>query len=208
MTLLLVFILNFVISGFNAAAIGYSWNETKHVGGMAHFMNWMGGIMSASGFTWCYMVLLGFLAAAIPAGFFVEGAEGMLLNQEALEAFFNLGYIVIYFPIVGSGIAITIDAWAAFYRRRSLANAAVAGYDTFAMIYNISSGIRHMPSAFEGVGDFFGGDSDGDGIGGLIVIILLAMAILGGIFTTVMIAKITANMVRRDMHYKSLDLAA
>lgn len=52
----LIWFLNVVLSAVNAWGCGKSWTETKHAGGLAHFMNWMGAVMSASGFTWCYTI--------------------------------------------------------------------------------------------------------------------------------------------------------
>ena len=130
-----IWLLNFAISWFNAWACGKSWNETKHVGGVIHFMNWMGAIMSAMGFTWCYMLFMAWLGATVP---FVEQDDGTyatLLTPDMLEAYINLGYLVVIGPILGSGLAITCQSWYQFAKRRTLGNAGVAGWNTFAQIY-------------------------------------------------------------------------
>ncbi len=53
-----IWLLNFAISAWNAYAVGRAWVETKVAGGWPRFMAWMGAIMSASGFSWCYLFLL------------------------------------------------------------------------------------------------------------------------------------------------------
>lgn len=204
-------ILNFGISWFNAWAVGKSWNESKHVGGIPWFMNWCGAIMSAAGFTWCYLIILALIGSVVPESLLMSDADiqavidaggqiGPMLNAEAMEAFLNLGYIVVYFPIVGSGIAITIDAWAHFYRKRNFGSGAVAAYDTAAMVYNIASGMRHLPGAFDSVGTFFKGDSSDKSK--TLVLVLIACALIGGILTTRAILLSSARSMSRDMAFQ------
>ena len=59
----LVWVLNFGISVWNAYAVGKVWVEARHENGWHRFMCWMGAVMSASGFSWCY---LSFLALTAP----------------------------------------------------------------------------------------------------------------------------------------------
>lgn len=218
-----IWILNFIISVFNAWGCGRTWDSTKAKGGAAHFMNWMGAIMSASGFTWCYLVVLGLLGSVIPAAWFVEAeagmppVEGMLLSPTDLEAFFQLGYLVIIFPILGSGLAITIQTWRGLARRRAAGKAgagdyAITGWNTFAQVHNTYSAIRHVPGALEGVGDyFFGGSSSSsssdDNGKGFIVLLLVVLAVGGGILTTISIINATRRAVILE-DYKRTVLAA
>ncbi len=197
MTLVLIiglWILNFFISWANAWGVGKTWNESKHRGGFPHFMNWMGAIMSASGFTWCYLLIVGGLASVIPLEQ-DDGTYAPLLGAEALEAFCNLGYLVIIFPIIGSGIAIMIHSWGVFYRRRTFGTGAVAGWNTFANIYNIGSALSHVPKAGKGVFSFFSGD---DKNAQTLVVMLVALAAIGGILTTYLIVTRTAKSTAKD----------
>ncbi len=189
----LLFVVNFAISCFNAWSCGRSWNETKSVGGLAHFMNWMCATMSASGFTWCYLIVTVFVGTFIPhtQGEGVDAVTVPLVSEAMAKAAFELGYLVIYFPIVGSGLAMTLQSWAYFYRERSFRSGAVAGWNTFAQIYNIGSGFRNVPSAMSGVKSFFKSDEKGK----LIVALLVAMAAIGGIATTAFIIRATARRV-------------
>jgi hypothetical protein len=144
-------------------------------------MNWMAAIMSASGFTWCYMVIAALLGTVIP----VKDSHGEyhpLLTPEMLKAFCDLGYLVVVLPILGSGLAITIHSWGVFWRRRNFSSGATAGWNTFAQVYNFYGAARHIPEAGIGVKDFFGGKSDDKSKA--IVALLVVGAVIGGILTT------------------------
>lgn len=208
-----VWVLNFVISWFNAWSCGTTWDGAYAKGGAAYFMNWMGAIMSASGFTWCYLVVLGFLAAVTPASLFITPEEGqvvtgMLLDAASLEAFFQLGYLVIILPILGSGLAITVQTWRGLARRRAQRQAgafdyAITGWNTYAQVHNTYSALRHIPSAFDGVGSFFSGKDSKDGKG-LIVILLVVLAVGGGILTTFSIIQSRRRAVILESYRTSL----
>jgi hypothetical protein len=199
--ILLFWVLNFVISCFNAWACGKSWNETKYVGGLPHFMNWMGAIMAACGFTWCYLVIVGAGAAYIPLVEQDDGTLVPLLDPTSLQVFFDLGYLVIIGPILGSGLAITMQAWAYAWRRRTFADAAVAGWDTFAMVYNVSSALEAVPAASGRVFSFFT-DGDGDDAKGALIAALVVVALFGGILTTYLIVTSVARSTANNMAFK------
>jgi len=177
----LLWILNFVISWFNAWGCGKTWNESKHVGGWPHFLNWMGAIMSASGFTWCYLIIIAAVGSVVQVGGDGNTPPHALLSPDMFEAFCNLGYLVIVFPILGSGLAITVHSWGVFWRRKTLGNGAVAGYNTFAQVYNMVSAFQHVPGAAKGVGKFFDGK---DTKKETLVLLLVVLAVAGGILTT------------------------
>lgn len=201
--IILIWFLNFAISWFNAWGCGKTWNEAKHAGGIPYFMLWMGAIMSAAGFTWCYLVVIGFFGATVPFEQ-DDGTSAPLLTAVQLQAFADLGYMLVIFPILGSGLAITIHAWGVAWRRRSFGTGAIAAYDTFAMVYNISSALRHVPEASGRLGDFFfGGKSDDKGKG--IVLFLVLVAAIGGILTTYAIITRTAKSTafNRGLFYQN-----
>jgi hypothetical protein len=186
--ILVIWLLNAVISAFNAWGCGKSWRETRHVGGIPHALNWCGAIMAASGFTWCYLVII----ATVGANWQVEQSDGTMaayLTAEQLTAFCQLGYLLIIGPILGSGLAITVHAWRVAWERRTLGSGAVAAWDTFAMVYNFSSAFRHVPTALDGVGGFFKGSDDGKGK----VVVLVLLAAVAGIVTTYLIIHHTAK---------------
>ena len=195
--ILLLWLFNFVVSWFNAYSVGSVWDSAKARGGMARFMAWMGATMAASGFTWCYLIVVGLVCSVLPMSLFVEAKEGaapvtgMLLDAASLEAFFNLGYLIIIFPILGSGLAITVQAWRSLARRRAEGSArasdyAIAGWDTFAQGYNTYSAFRNVPGAFDSLGKFFGkgSSSDKDTWRSMLVIALVIFSVGAGILTT------------------------
>lgn len=174
-----IWFFNLFVSILNAVGCGKSWNETKYMGGFLHFMNWMGAIMAACGFTWCNMVVLAVIGANIPMEQ-DDGTTQMLLSGESLQAFCELGYMVIIGPILGSGLAITIHSWKMFWERRTLGNGAVAAWDTFAQVYNTANAVQAVPGMVSHLGSFFKGDDKK----GVLLIGLVAVAVLGGVLTT------------------------
>lgn len=193
----IVWLLNFAISWFNAWACGRVWNETKYIGGFPHFMNWMGAVMSASGFTWCYLVIAVYFGQWYPVEQ-DDGTTAALLTQAQVQATADLGYLLVLGPILGSGIMITMQAWVAAWKRRTAANMGIAAWDTFAMIYNVSSAFTHVPKATGRLGDFFGGDDKGKGA---VVLIVIAVA-LAGILTTYTILTKTAEAAMRKAKWE------
>lgn len=164
-------------------------------------MIWMGAIMSASGFTWCLLILLSMIGTVVPLDSKDQSHIVYLVTPEMFKAAVELGYLVIIGPILGSGLAITLDSWAHFYRRRTWGSGALAGYNTFAQVYNTYNAVSAIPSIIKDLGGFFGGNkssskSDSDGASGvaiLIVVGLVALALLGGILITRAIILSTAR---------------
>ncbi len=184
----LVWILNLGISIWNAYAVGKSWVETKHYGGWPRFMAWMGAIMSASGFTWCYLLLLAFVANKVE-----------WLTDSQIDAMISLGYVLLAPGILLSGLMITVDSWARAYRERTLASFGTAAYNTFAQIHNTYHAIGDFGRAFRGVAGFFsesrsGKDSDRDNSSGAaLVVLLVLLALAAGILTTAAIIRRVAG---------------
>lgn len=195
MEMLLLFgllLLNFGISWFNAWSVGRSWADSKAIGGWVRFMVWCGAIMSAAGFTWCYLIILAFIA----------GATG-LLEYQYVKAALELGYVVIILPVLGSGLAIWIDSVTTAWRRRDAVSIGVAGWNTFAQAHNTYEAVSMLPGIFESLGEVFsGGDSDDvKGKALILVLLLVVLALCGGVFTTVAIVRATA----RKYSYRTID---
>lgn len=196
---LLFWVLNFVISWVNAWGCGKTWNETKRNGGVPHFLNWMGAIMSASGFTWCYLVIGIFLGTVIPYHH-ADGTWAPLLKPETSEAVANLGYLIVIFPILGSGLAIMMHSWGVFWRRRTFGNGAVAGYNTFAEAYNLYSAAQYVPKAAGKTEGFFSSSSDKDR--GIVLLLVIA-SVFGGILTTRAILLASARATAKDRAFEA-----
>lgn len=210
----ILWLINFGISWFNARQVGSVWDSSKAKGGLAHFMAWMGAVMSASGFTWCYVIVLGLLGTVLPMSLLQEAKEGMppvegpILDPVALEALFQLGYIVVIFPILGSGLAITVETWRYFARKqnRSVGDYAITGWNTFAQVHNTWSAVQHIPGVLDNLGKFFGGalgggGKDSKGKVGIFVIVAVVMACIGGILTTYAIVQARRRAVVYEDRY-------
>jgi hypothetical protein len=180
----LVWVLNFGIAVWNAYAVGKVWVEARHEGGWHRFMCWMGAVMSACGFTWCYLTFL-----ALTAHHF------QWLSEDQLMAVLNLGYVLLVPFILFSGYAITLDSWGQAYRRGGFLNYGAAAWNTYASIHNTYSAWRNMGGAFASLGDFFqrrrGRSSNGgDGPNAVVLVILLVvLALLAGVITTAVIIR-------------------
>ncbi len=179
----LIWVLNFAISVWNAYAVGKVWVEARLENGWHRFMCWMGAILSASGFTWCYLSYL-----ALSAHYF-----GWITEEQAMISL-NLGYVLLLPFILFAGYAVTLDSWVQAYRRGGFLNYGVAAWNTYASIHNTYSAYRNLGGAFASLGNFLRGgrrdSSDRDGPGPIIIVILLvALALLGGVLTTAAIIR-------------------
>jgi hypothetical protein len=193
MNMLLLFgllVLNFGISFWNAYASGAYLTESKIVGGWARFVTWCGLVMSACGFTWVYLTIL--TMVTISAGY---------LTQEQGQAMFELGYLVIILPVLGSGFGIWAHSLAVAFRERNLGSVAVAGYNTFAQGYNTWQAARHAPGAFQHVLKVLSPKGKGSKDSGAIILIVLLviLALAGGSMTTAAIAKWADKRVALDV---------
>jgi hypothetical protein len=187
--LALVWVLNLAISFWNAYACGKAWVEAKFHGGWPRFMTWMGAIMAASGFSWCFLILLALVAHWLD-----------WITAEQTKIALQLGYILIIPGVLFSGLMITVDSWAVAFRTKRIGAFGVAAYNTFAQAYNTYNAIRDFGTAFKDVTNFFGesrSSDDKDDSGGkavLIVVLIVAIAILGGILlTAAIIRKVAAS---------------
>jgi hypothetical protein len=179
----LVWVLNFGISVWNAYAVGKVWVEARHAGGWRRFMCWMGAVMSASGFTWCYLSFL-----VLTANYF------QWITQEQTMAALDLGYLLLLPFILFAGYAITLDSWANAYRNGGFLTYGAAAWNTYASIHNTYSAWQNMGGAFASLGDFLQGrrgrDKSGDGPNAIIIVVLLvALALLAGVITTAVIIR-------------------
>jgi hypothetical protein len=178
----LVWVLNFAISIWNAYAVGKVWVETRVVGGWRRFMCWMGAVMSACGFTWCYLSFL-----ALTAHHFK-----WLTDEEVMVAL-NLGYVLLVPFMLFAGYAITLDSWARAFRQGGFLNYGMAAWNTYATIHNTFSAWRNLGGAFSSLTNYFGGGkrerSRNDNNSGLVVLLLVAFALLAGVFTTAVIIR-------------------
>lgn len=187
--LIVIWLLNAAISAWNAYAVGRAWVETRVAGGWPRFMAWMGAVMSACGFSWCYLVL------------FVYGAHSFgWLPDNAMNVAFSLGWIILVPGFLFSGLMIMLDSWRRAFRQGGILNYGIAAYNTYAQIHNTMAAVNTMGSALRNVGDFFGdrdsrssSDDDARGMLTLLVIAIVVFALLAGVLTTAIIIRLSAG---------------
>jgi hypothetical protein len=108
--LYVILALNFGISWWNARTCGRAWVESKAVGGYIRVLVWCGAIQSAIGFSSVFLFPMIFAAQA----FFPE-----YFTDDYLNGALGLWYITVIFPVLGTGLIITIESWIAAYREHS-----------------------------------------------------------------------------------------
>ncbi len=164
-----VILLNLGISFWNARACGQAWDESKAIGGWLHFVTWSALVQSVIGFSMAYVAVIGGIAAG--AG---------LLPPKAVHALFSLWYLAIIFPLLGSGIALTIQSWIVAYRERSLLSMGVAGWNTYAQVSNTMDAMGGVSEALGKVGEFFDSDDEVQATAVKLAVVALFMASIGG----------------------------
>jgi hypothetical protein len=188
---ILIWFLNFGISIWNAYAVGMAWVETKHAGGWPRVVAWAGAVMSASGFSWCYLIILTYAA---------YGLEWLDSSHVATAMY--LGYIVLIPGILCSGMVITLDSWARTYRQTTLGNLGRAAWNTYAQIHNTFNAVSNLDTAFGSVLDALrskgsGGSDSSDKKNGavafILVFVLVMLALLSGVLTTAVIIRRVAG---------------
>ena len=162
-TAALLFLLNFGISWWNAYACGRAWVEANHVGGFIRIVVWAGAVQSACGFTICFAAVFGCIG-------YLFG----YLSKGSIDLLFDLTYLLVIVPVLGSGLIITIQSWLLFARDRSLLRLGVGSYNTFATTYNASRAISGVPKVLADIFSKLGGGNDKGKNAGVIILMLLA----------------------------------
>lgn len=189
-------IVNFAISWWNAHAVGRVWSEAKLEGGSMRVLTLSGYIMSVAGFTMVYGNLLLLLTIALYqyVPFLYENVE--ISSLIGLTS--DLLYVMLVLAIVPTGIIIWLHSVIHFWKQKTLANAGVAGWNTFANVRNIVQASREVPSALGRIAEaLFGGKGkkEGNTILILVAIFIIVCAVLGGWMTA------SAIMKRADRQY-------
>ena len=175
-----LWILNLVISWWNARQCGLFWAEAKVLGGFARFLVWCVAIMSACGFTMCYGIVLlpGFYALQ---HFCIEAGQPLLLTEEGLVAGMSLLYLVVMPFVLFTGFVMWLTSLYVAWKERDALSIGVASWNTFAQVHNTYEAMRGAPEAFGKVFEMFAkGDKKGNGI----IIALVVLALCLGIMTT------------------------
>jgi len=202
-------LLNTVISVWNAHAVGRYWTERQQLPSGTRFMMWCGAIMSVCGF---FAVIVSLLTMIMHDLHAFEWLATTLFQMELEPAdvellvtnIFDLAYLAIIFPVLGTGIAITVNSWVIANARRDWASAGVAAYNTGAQIYNTARAVRYIPQATRSLGKGFKlklGKKSGKAIAYLILLLFPIIISLGSA-----IALTSIIMKASDERYQLEDL--
>lgn len=155
--LFFLLLLNLGISFWNASVVGRYWTERSELSGGIRFMMWCGVIMAVSGFFVVYVTILTMIMhdlhlfeALAMAIFKVEMSAADV--EMLVGNIFDLAYIAIIFPVLGTGLSITINSWIVAAARRDFTSAGIAIYNTGAQIHNVISAFRNVPRAANNLG--------------------------------------------------------
>ena len=137
-------------------------------------------MQSAVGFSSVFLFPLLFAANALAPDTFTD---------DQLNGAISLWYLTIIFPVLGTGLMITIKSWIAAYRNHSLINLGLAAYNTFAQVHNTMGAINGVGPALSSVGKMFasvaGGRGDAKGkaaiLGVMIAVGVVVLALSAGV---------------------------
>jgi len=188
----LLVLVNIAIAWWNCYVVGKSWDVVKHHGSaFERILLWCGAIQSAVGFSIPILIGLAFASVA----FMTSGETPAMTQEDAqvfMEGIFSLWYLLVIFPILGSGIIIWVHSVREAINRRDFASIATAGWNTYANISNFVNAGSGIGDALSGIGKAFsGGNSrDNKGVAILLLIMIVVVALLAG-------ALITATLIQR-----------
>jgi hypothetical protein len=170
-----IWILNFCISAFNAIGVGRTYKQNPQ--GWMKLVLWSVIIMSVCGFTWCYLSII-----ALGAG--AAGYLDPIYVTGALE----LGYLLIIFPILSAGLVMWVQSVATAYRQRTVGNILVVGWNTFAMVFNLWSAFKTLPTIVKDLSGLIrGGNAKEKGF--VLMVVAVILAVIGGALTTYCLIK-------------------
>lgn len=186
--IIIVLGINFAISWWNAYACGKMWIESKTMGGFSRLLVWCGATMSAIGFSSVYIFIL-ILGVFYGQTAFLKPQDPLILTKEMMEGAFSLWYLAIIIPALGSGTIIWAHSLVEAWKRKDFASIGTAAWNTFAQAHNTYGAINNIPEALSGIGKLFSSKGDSKGKGLLLIVLLVIIAILGGILTTYALIK-------------------
>jgi hypothetical protein len=183
--IIILLVVNFGISWWNATAVGRIWSEAKQMGGGTRVLVVSGYIMAIAGFTMVYSTILAYIVATVgPHTEYLSQGNAQLL----LQLISDMSYLLIIFAIIPTGIIIWINSLITFWKHKSLRTGGIAAWNTYATARNIISASRYAPSAFRRIAKSVKGSKNNGAII-LLAIVIVLLAVLGGYFTASAIMK-------------------
>lgn len=169
-------IVNSLISFLNAYGAGAMYSEAKAIGGWTRAVNVSALIMAACGWSWVILTIETIIIVL----------TGRLEPGEA-QAMFNLGWLFLAIPIIGSGFVLWANSLVRAFKTRKVGDIMVGGWNTFAQFHNVYSVAKNAPGAIDSVIKAFSKSKDGRNL--LLILILVIIALGGGILITIAIAR-------------------
>jgi hypothetical protein len=175
---LLILVLNFGISWWNAKVAGQAYVPISQSGSSwMKVLLWSAIVQSAAGFTYVYLTVLVFGAAAF--GY---------LTQDYAQGAYALGLLILFPTIIVSGVAIWLHSVQQAIREPSFRSIAGAGWNTFAQAHNMITYIQVLPELLKSAGVLFKSppkSKDGaTAYMAMLALFLVAVAFVGGLMTT------------------------
>jgi len=162
------------------------WSEAKAIGGFIRVLAVAGYIMAASGFTMVYGMILLLLAPHIIP---LIPALNDIPIEEILILTLDMMYLLLMMAILPTGLIIWFNSLVHFWRKKTLVNGLVLGWNTYAQIRNMASAARNVPSVLQRITKaLFGGRKRGSAIAAVAIFIVI-LAVIGGWLTTSAIVK-------------------
>lgn len=195
--LLLILVLNFIVSIFNAKSVGRMWSESKAIGGFMRVLAVSGYIMAIAGFTMVYgmllLLILPHILILFPEFSDIDAHAATLLAMDMM-------YLLIVMTVIPTGLIIWFNSLVHFWRQKTLANGLVLGWNTYAQVRNMANAIRHVPGALERITKaLFGGRKRGNAIIFAVAIFVIILAVIGGWLTA------SGIMKKADKNHNGFD---
>ncbi len=150
-----IIVLNVLISIANCYTVGVAWKDTMTLGSKFNrLVLWSAIIQSGVGFSMPILIGLTWGSTQL----LTMSDDPTLTTVQArqfMEWVFNLWYIAVIFPVLGTGFIIWAYSLREAYRQRDFASIATSGWNTFAQIHNSISAIENVGGAFGSVSDLF-----------------------------------------------------
>lgn len=180
---IIVLLLNYALSWYSAKTVSRCWLDARAVGRWAVLLCWLGAILAALGFTWCYVTLL--LAAAHSFG---------LVIASRVVVVFEVGGVVLTSLAVGTALLLLGCIRMRTLRDRFIRGAGDSLWNTYygstlARVLKVNTGE-----------DRANADANDSGTTIVLFALLAATAILGVVQTYLMIRAGVLDAARQIAH--------
>ncbi len=183
------FAITIVISYFNSAVRGRWKDEAKQAGGSVLWIYRAGAIMAVCGWFMVFAVAIGyameFTGAMDALIVFVGSYAGFDpqpgMGQAALEAYWDIAYLLVVFPILGAGFPIWLNSIAMAAKRKDLPSIGVAGWNTYAMVRNTASAIKYVPKSTKNASKNIKKLIEAAGTGAVLLVFILPLILALGL---------------------------